>query len=562
MTTETKDSFLCIVLTFCVWIATQGIFLASPYCISDDVRQQIFWMRRFQDPALYPPDLLNEYAHSYVSWGVRGIYYCASFFTDPLTFSKMLTAFTYTGSGLLLFLLGMRLGGRAAGWGAAAVLWLYPLPMHNMAGGLARSLALPLMLLFLTALIMRRRRLMHATLLLQAVCIPYIFPACAAGLLLHYVRRFAAKRKKKTLSFDFAPHWSDFAVMVLAAALILLWRTQMATLGFGPQPSAPQLAADPIFSTDGRFRIWPIPILPEDLFFTPAYYLLGMRNWSTAGHVAGVTFFCLLLFFSLYKARGRTGEIGPHLCCITACLGMYAAARILALHLFIPSRQVEYAVDTAVCLLPGLGLGLAWRDLGARFFPDRIRLFSSLLIGLIALFGSLRLYGEGIHDYSAYASLYAAVNELPKDALLAGHPRLMDNVLTFGERNVLATEELAHPWSLGYWARYAPRLRASLDALYAKDAQTILTLRRDYGVTHIVVDERQLTNSFIENRPLFAPYNDYIRELAARPGSFILAQGGSLPGSEVQPGVRIIPLADLAEKDFPPGRHPQKQFTP
>jgi len=139
------------------------------------------------------------------------------------------------------------------------------------------------------------------------------------------------------------------------------------------------------------------------------------------------------------------------------------------------------------------------------------------------------------------------VRTLPKDSLLAGHPMLMDAVHTFGLHNVLASRKLAHPWSLGYWARYEPRLRASLDGLYAKDPRTLVELREQYGVTHLIVDKRQLEDAFIQDVPLFAPYNDYIRKLAARLGAFLLAPDGPLPGMEVQPGVRVIPLAGIPD---------------
>ena len=530
----------------------QGVFIASPYIVCNDVCQQIFWMQRFRDPGLYPPDIVNEYARSYVPWGVRGVYYTASFWIDALRFSKILTAFTYLGSGLLLFLLGNLLGGRAAAWASTAILWLYPLPTHSMAGGLARSFAFPLILLFLVACAWRKRWLMHLALLLQALFIPYIFPACALAVLLPCAcRPFMQKMGKKPPAPAFSLSWRDIAVMGAASLLIIAWQHQMSSLGFGPLPTATQLAADPIYTAAGRFRIWPIPMLIEDLFFTPPYYLFSMQRWPVWGHALGVTAFCLLFFFCLYKGRKTTGELTAYLWYALACLGMYALAYALALRLFIPGRQVEYAVDAAVCLLFGLGLGLAWRDAAARFFPRHARVLSTLLVCLLALAGSVRLHQEGLTDYSEYASLYDKVRSLPSNALVAGHPMLMDAVHTFGLHNVLASRKLAHPWSLGYWARYEPRLRASLDALYAKDPQTLVELRRRYGVTHIIVDNRQLADAFIQDVPLFAPYNAYIRKLAARPGPFLLAPDGPLPGMEVQPGVRLISLADLPEQTAP-----------
>ena len=65
--------------------------------------------------------------------------------------------------------------------------------------------------------------------------------------------------------------------------------------------------------------------------------------------------------------------------------------------------------------------------------------------------GAWRLQGVGLKDYSAYRALYAALVSTPKDALIAGHPNLMDTIPTFARRRAFATYELAHPWSLGYW---------------------------------------------------------------------------------------------------------------
>ena len=549
------DILLCFALTLGVWTLTQGAFISSPYIVCNDVPQQVFWMQRFQDPTLYPPDIMNEYARSYVSWGVRGVYYAVSPWIDAIRFSKILTAFTYLASGLLLFLLGGRLGGRAAAWASTAMLWIYPLPMHNMAGGLARSFALPLTLLFLVACVRRERTLMYLALLLQALFIPYIFPACALAVCVPCVFRFFAQKAGKNPPVPiFALNWRDIAVMGAAFLLILAWQHQMTIQGFGPLPTAAQLAADPVYGATGRFRIWPIPMLLEDLFFTPSYYLLGMQNWSTTGHVLGVTVFSLFFLFCLRKAQKRTGELAIYLWYALACLCMYVLAYVLALRLFIPSRQVEYAVDAAVCLLFGLGLGLVWQDACKRVSPRRAQALSVLLVCLLALAGSARLHRQGLTDYSEYAPLYSKVRSLPEDALLAGHPTLMDAVHTFGRRNVLASKKLAHPWSLGYWKRYEPRLRDSLDALYAKDPQTLVGLREQYGVTHFIVIDSQLADWFIQDIPFFDPYNDYIRKLAARPGAFLLAPGGPLSGTEVQPGVRIIPLADIPVEN--PARAP------
>ena len=77
------------------------------------------------------------------------------------------------------------------------------------------------------------------------------------------------------------------------------------------------------------------------------------------------------------------------------------------------------------------------------------RVLAVLALVAAATLGAWRLQGVGLKDYSAYRAVYAALAATPKDALIAGHPNLMDTIPTFARRRAFATYELAHPWSRG-----------------------------------------------------------------------------------------------------------------
>ncbi|MGB7910652.1 MAG: hypothetical protein WCF59_00340, partial [Desulfobaccales bacterium] len=79
---------------------------SSPYVINDDVRQQIFWMQQWLDPQLFRGDLLAEYARRYVPWGVQGLYWLATWVTDPISFSKFLPGLLFIFLALCLYRLG------------------------------------------------------------------------------------------------------------------------------------------------------------------------------------------------------------------------------------------------------------------------------------------------------------------------------------------------------------------------------------------------------------------------------------------------------------------------
>ena len=115
-----------------------------------------------------------------------------------------------------------------------------------------------------------------------------------------------------------------------------------------------------------------------------------------------------------------------------------------------------------------------------------------------AALGAWRLQGVGLKDYSAYRAVYAALAETPKDALIAGHPNLMDTIPTFAQRRAFATYELAHPWSRGYWAKLKPRLADLFRAYYAADPQEVVAFCRKYGIAFLIVDDRHFTPAFLK----------------------------------------------------------------
>ena len=105
-------------------------------------------MQQWQDPGLFRGDFLTGYARAYVPWGVKGLYWLASWWVSPLAFSKFLPGFLFVFLALCLFKIGTRLADRRLGWGMVACFWLMPFFLDNLSGGLSRSFAAPLLALF------------------------------------------------------------------------------------------------------------------------------------------------------------------------------------------------------------------------------------------------------------------------------------------------------------------------------------------------------------------------------------------------------------------------------
>lgn len=519
--------------------------LSGPMVVNDDVRQQVFWMQQWQDPGLYPPDLLGDYARAYVPWGVKAAYRAAAPVVNPLYFSKILPGVLFMFTAGCLFFIGRRLAGPRGAWIAVCLLWLLPFFLDRMSGGLSRGFATPLLAWFLAAWLWRRPGQMSLGLLLQALCVPYILPVCAGASLLAW----AASLPGWAAPPVFPARWWHWGCLALAAGLAAWFNQGLAQSGFGPLVSAADMAGRQEFGSLGRYPIVPTPSIFYEL--VRPWALIGpFKELGPAGGAVALGLPAAAALYGLIRLdwpRTLPG-LAPLGLLLAASLAMYIAARLLLLKLFIPDRYLIYSLNLAYLVILTLGLGAA---LGRR--PVAAGL-AALLVSLCLAAGAGRLHGLRLYDYSDFGPLCREVSLTPPGALIAGHPETMDNVLTFARRNVLASYELSHPWSKGYWQRLEPRLRALFTAYYAADPAAIRRLAAEYGVTHLVVDRRHFSPEFLAGHPFFSPFDQFIRRAAAHPGPFAALTGEGFPRTEVDAHRFILDLREAVKGSPPAGR--------
>lgn len=492
-----------------VAVAAQWPGLTNPYCVNDDVRQQLFWMQRWLDPALYPPDILNNYARAYVSWGMQALYHAGSLAFHPLFFSKLVAVTLSAWLSLLFFQTGRALKDEGLGFVALAVCWFTPAFMENISGGLARAFAAPLLMLFLYALVRRSRPLALGALLAQALFIPYILLLCLAAAGGHLTLWRLGLTKTPPLLRGPQDVLTGFAALSLAVA----WQHGLGAKGFGPLPWASEMAGRPEFYAKGRLDLLPFPSIFWELIARPWAAFAPFHPGTTA---AGVAASCLLLpAMALGARRVDWKAFAPQAwtfgSVFAASLAMYVLARVFALKLFVPSRYLEYTTNIFLCLGAAVLLEPLLRALFARC-PRSPRMLGGALMLAALLLGTARQHGVELYDYSAGRALYAFARSTPKDARFAGAPEVMDNVLTFGQRNVYASFELAHPWSTGYWAVISPRLEKLAKACYATDPDELKRFCQNEGIDFFVVDRRRYTPEFLAETPFFEPFGSLIRQ--------------------------------------------------
>lgn len=567
------DLLLAAAMSGAVFILAHRKALTSPFVINDDVRQQLFWMRQWLDPGLFQGDLLARYARDYVPWGVKGLYWLASWVVDPIRFSQILPGLLFIFLGLCLFQLGRELGGRLLGWATLAVYWLMPFFLDNLAGGLARAFAAPLLAFFWLCWQKKMPWGMGLALILQALFIPYIFLLCgfAAGL------AWLAGRTGKFGAPPFPSKAGHFLILIAGAALVGFMNFRYDTDGFGPLVSYAEMLNRPEFYAGGRYALLPIPSFFWELV-APWEYIAPFRDLGLAPAVSVCIILPALTLWGLARVDWRS--LKPHLqpVCYLALAGvpLYFLVRFVYFKLFMPDRHIMYTLNFSYCLLLALGLSTT---LQVSRWPRNLAVLA--LIAAASL-GVWRLDNVGLMDYAVYRPLYAALADTAKDAIIAGHPNLMDNVPTFARRQALITYKLAHVWSKGYWQMVEPRLEDLFKAYYAADPQEVIAFCRKYQVSFLVVDDRHFTPEFLAGgrflvpmdrkapqylghslaekvvAPFFAPFDRQIARLTHGRRQFALLSSPVFAATRLDEHLRLLDMRPwLADKPVgDPSRKP------
>ncbi len=507
----------------------------NPYIINDDVRQQLFWMQRWCQPGIYPEDLLSSYARMYVPWGVQGLYYAASFFCSPLYFSNILTGVLYVLTGSLIFLSGNRIGDYRLGLAALCIYWVSPFFLHSMAGGLARGFAAPLLMLYFYGWLCRSRIILGLALLLQSLFIPYIFILCAGASGLGWLGWLIGLNSRPS----FLTRISDFIFIGGCFSLLLLWHMQMSKAGFGPLPTYAEMLDNPVYTAQGRFPIIPVPSIFYELFTRPWEKLIPFKDMSNFAAANALIAIAAAALLGAKSAQWKKWH--PHLtaiiCILFSSVLLSLLAKLILLKLFVPSRYLEYSTALGYCFL----LAICLHGIMRQWHKAR-KWITSILVGIFFVVGIMRTELLGLYDYSPEAALYETVlREIPRHAVIAGNPYLMDNVLTFGQRNVLASYELAHPWNTGYWKKFAPRLQDMLKAYYSGNIVEVIDFCLKYGVEYMVVDRRDFSKASLSGKPMFAPYDSQIKEQVKGISTFALLSE-DLKRIVINKNISIVPF--------------------
>jgi len=235
------------------------------------------------------------------------------------------------------------------------------------------------------------------------------------------------------------------------------------------------------------------------------------------------------------------------------CGVLHVIAWLAAPYLYIPTRYFMFSLPFLFTLIFPWALHTLLRRTprSQSSYNPRDFIFLGIIGAYLAAFG-----GRGNVDLSAAMversarPLFDAIGALPKNVVVAGWPvgqlRKMEYIT---RRNVFLTGDLHQVLHLNFMKVMRQRMDALFDAYLSTDATPLYRLRREFGVTHLLVETRDFTDP--KHLPeYFAPWRARIApRLAEIKGKEYLLNEALQKKAAVfnQDGFILLDLAKLPE---------------
>jgi hypothetical protein len=115
----------------------------------------------------------------------------------------------------------------------------------------------------------------------------------------------------------------------------------------------------------------------------------------------------------------------------------------------------------------------------------------------VALAGGDRIHGLKCGRMDTLLHL----RTIPKDAIVAGNPVVLDCLPIVSKRAVVMNEKLFQVWEVDFWQEGRRRMFDSIEAYYGDSLDSVLELRTKYGADYMVVERRPLLQHWPNTEP-------------------------------------------------------------
>jgi hypothetical protein len=534
-----------------VYIFAHWESLWSPWVVNDDVRQQVYWMQKWQDHDLYQNDILSQYAQNYVPYGVQAVYFIVSDLINPLQFTKVLTAILFVVSAGLMFSLTKRLSDGYSGLFAVCLMFLFGTFLGNISGGLSRAFVFPLMLAYLYFFSLEKYLAACLVIMIQALFNPYLFLLCTGSQII-FLFHFLSKTLPDPGLGDLSSPRNILSMFLLHTPLMaggafmglkyVFFKSPL----FGDIVTRTDMLGKAEYTAAGRFEILPVPSVFFELL-RPFVEKLPLTGLGIAAGVLALLLIGILFVqgFIQNKMRFDFAKLQIFIYLFAASVLLFFLSNFLLLKLFIPSRYMEYSIVIIYCVSGGILLK------SVIFSLENKKIIPVIAIVLIIL-GAFRLQGVGIYDYSKHETLYRFLEKTPINSLIAGHPKIMDNIITFSKRKAFVTFELSHPWAKKYWEVITPRTYDFFRAYYASDPGEVKAFCINHKIEYLVIRDEDYRNPASKTKQIyFEPFGGFIQHITQDRIKFAVLDEKIFKPVYKRNGIRVLrPALEKIEERF------------
>lgn len=488
--------------------------LAGPYVIQDDARQHVFWMQRFLEPGVFPGDLIADYFQSVAPWGYSQLYHWGAIaHVSPLLLSKLLPPILAVITTVYAFRLAQGIVpspryGPAVGLVATLLLNQNLGMQDGLVSGTPKAFLYPLLLAFLDYGVRGNLWGCGVTLVLQGLFYPLTL-FLSLGVL--GLRSLEWRRVDGSGSLRWsAPRQLRLCTVGGAIAIAILAIYAGQTSRYGPTISVAEARQLPEFLAGNRASFF-----HDD---DPWRFWLNASRPSLRLAAAFVPLLnhAVLLWPLLWVWRQRLPPLGqleegiwilPQL--LGSSLAWFLAAHALLFKLHLPSRYSQHSLRIIVAYGSAIALvavleALWTETLGAQtpgaqtpraqtFWAGVGRWWSrGVAVVLVLLLGGYPGLVQGFpstgYIVGRYPGLYRFLASQPQEIRVASLSAEVNNLPSFTGRSILAGDEYAVPYHVGYYRPFRARAEAILGAQYTANPAELRAMIREYGVTFWLVE--------------------------------------------------------------------------
>lgn len=526
---------------FCLSLTCAAVFglmamrlaFASQYVVQDDVRQHVFWMRRFLDPTLFSNDLIADYFQSVAPAGYTMVYRAlAAIGIDPLIASKLIpfvlqlitTAYCF---GACLQILPVPL----AGFLASLLLNQNLIMADDLNSATPRAFLYPLFLAFLYYFMRRSLLPCLVTIALLGMFYPQVMLIAAGILVLSLIQWQPLRLSKVRREYVFCG-----AGLVVAVLAIVLYQL-LGGSEFGPAIKAAQARQMAEFWQSGRGAFFNNDPIAFWIFAGRSGILPHPQQLLKPPLILTGLFLPLLLRlparFTLVQQVTAQVRVLPLTVLSSVCL--FFAAHALVFRLHHPSRYTQHSFRIVLALAAGVVLTILL-DALLRWITrsSSSKRFAALgLAGVVAIvlviypatarfrervpFGWLlpTYLLPGYTNPNAPADLYQFFAQQPKESVIASLAPTADNLPTFSRRSILVGREYGIPYHLGYYQQFRARTIDLIRAHYSPNLDEVRRFAQKYRINFWLLDRAAFTPEYLQSNPWIQQYQPAADNAAA-----------------------------------------------